>query len=97
MKETSIREAKSNLTRLLREVEKGRAVRLTRRGKPVAVLLSERQYERLTTAQDRDRNFLRFLTGWRREVIAKGLPFLSDDELSALRDRSLGRETTLES
>jgi hypothetical protein len=70
---------------------------LTRRGKPVAVLLSERHYERLKTAQDQDRNFLRFLTGWRREVIAKGLPFLSDDELSALRDRSPGRETTLES
>lgn len=97
MKETSIREAKSSLTRLLREVEKGRTVRLTRRGKPVAVLLSERQYERLTMAQDPDRDFLRFLRGWRREVIAKGLPFLSDDELVALRDRSPGRETTLES
>jgi len=96
MKETSIREAKSNLTRLLREVEKGRAVRLTRRGKPVAVLLSERQYERLTTAQGPDRGFLRFLSGWRREVIAKGLRFLSDDELSTLRDRS-PRETTIES
>jgi prevent-host-death family protein len=97
MKETSIREAKSSLTRLLRDVEKGRAVRLTRRGKPVAVLLSERQYERLTSAQDSDRDFLRFLSGWRRELIAKGLPFLSDDELTAARDRSPGRNTTLES
>ncbi len=97
MKQTSIREAKSSLTRLLREVEKGRAVRLTQRGKPVAVLLSERQYKRLTTARDPDRNFLRFLRGWRREVIAKGLRFLSHDELIALRDRPPGRETTLES
>ena len=48
MKEASIRNAKSSLTSLLREVEKGRAIRLTRRGKPVAVLLSERQYERMT-------------------------------------------------
>ncbi len=95
MKETSIREAKSSLTSLLREVEKGRAVRLTRRGKPVAVLLSERQYERLS-ARRSDRDFLRFLSGWRREMIAKGLPFLSDDELAALRDRSPGRETTLD-
>lgn len=61
--ETSIREAKSSFIRLLREVEKGRAVRLTRRGKPVAVLLSDRQYERLTTKGDPDRNFLRFLSG----------------------------------
>jgi prevent-host-death family protein len=96
MKETSIREAKSSLTSLLREVEKGRAVRLTRRGKAVAVLLSERQYERLAATRKPDRDFLRFLHGWRREMIAKGLPFLSDDELTALRDRSPGRETKLD-
>jgi len=96
MRETSIREAKSSLTSLLREVEKGRAVRLTRRGKAVAVLLSERQYERLSTAGKPDRDFLRFLGGWRREVIAKGLPFLSDGELAELRDRSPGSDTNLE-
>ena len=96
MKEASIREAKSSLTSLLREVERGRAVRLTRRGKGVAVLLSEREYERLSKAKRPERDFLRFLAGWRREVIAKGLPFLSDDELAALRDRSPGRESTLD-
>jgi prevent-host-death family protein len=95
MKETSIREAKSSLTRVLREVERGRPVRLTRRGKPIAVLLSERQYERLVAARQPDRDFFRFLSGWRREVIAKGLSFLSDEELAALRDRSPGREKTL--
>jgi prevent-host-death family protein len=96
MKEASIREAKSGLTSLLREVERGRAVRLTRRGKGVAVLLSEREYERLSQAKTPDRNFVRFLAGWRREVIAKGLPFLSDDELAALRDRSPGRDSALD-
>lgn len=96
MKETSIREAKSRLTSLLREVEKGRAVRLTRRGKPVAVLLSERQYEMLAAARKPERGFLQFLEGWRREVIAKGLAFVSDDELESLRDRSAGRETSLD-
>jgi prevent-host-death family protein len=96
MKEASIREAKSSLTSLLREVERGRAVRLTRRGKGVAVLLSEREYERLSKAKRPERDFLRFLAGWRREVIAKGLPFLSDDELAGLRDRSPGRDSTLD-
>jgi prevent-host-death family protein len=96
MRDTSIKEAKSSLTSLLREVEKGRTVRLTRRGKAVAVLLSERQYERLSTAGKPGRDFLRFLSGWRREVIAKGLPFLSDAELAALRDRSPGRSTTID-
>jgi prevent-host-death family protein len=96
MKETSIREAKSSLTSLLREVEKGRTVRLTRRGKPVAVLVSERQYARLAGSQRPDRQFLRFLQGWRREMIAKGLPFMASDEWTKLRDRSPGRRTALD-
>ena len=95
MKESSIRDAKTKLTSLIREVEKGRAVRLTRRGRPVAVLLSERQYERLTSRTSR-REFMRFLQGWRREMIAKGLPFFSDDELESLRDRTPGRVFSLE-
>ena len=95
MRETSIREAKSSLTALLREVEKGHAVRLTRRGKAVAVMLSERQYERLAEAHKPQRQFLRFLAGWRREMIAKGVPFLSDEEIEGLRDRSPGREIKL--
>ncbi len=96
MKEASIRDAKSSLTSLLREVEKGRSVRLTRRGKPVAVLLSERQYERLKIAGRPQHDFMSFLQGWRREMIAKGLPFASDDELNALRDRSPGRAFDVE-
>jgi hypothetical protein len=71
-------------------------VRLTRRGKAVAVLVSEREYERLSKAKRPDRDFLRFLAGWRREMIAKGLPFLSGDELAVLRDRSPARDSTLE-
>jgi prevent-host-death family protein len=96
MKEASIRDAKASLTSLLREVEKGRTVRLTRRGKPVAVILSERQYERLKTADQPARDFLSFLPGWRREMIAKGLPFTSGDELRELRDRSPGRAADVE-
>jgi prevent-host-death family protein len=92
MKEASIRDAKAALTSLLREVEKGRAVRLTRRGKPVAVLLSERQYARLMSAGKGKQNFLSFLDEWRREMIAKGLPFASDDDISGLRSRTPGRE-----
>ena len=96
MKEKSIREAKSSLTSLLREVEKGRSVRLTRRGKGVAVLISEREYDRLSRTKRPERDFLRFLGGWRREMIAKGLPFLSDDELAAMRDGSPGRDSSLD-
>lgn len=92
MKETSIREAKSQLTSLVHEAERGRAIRLTRRGKRVAVLVSDRQYERMKAAGEPKGDFLRFLQGWRREMIAKGVPFVSDDELAAMRDRSPGRD-----
>jgi len=43
----SIVQAKNNLSGLVHEAEQGHAVRLTRRGKPVAVLISTEQYERL--------------------------------------------------
>ena len=44
----SIAAAKNNLSVLVHEAEQGHPVRLTRRGKPVAVLISTQQYERLS-------------------------------------------------
>ncbi|MSQ73437.1 MAG: type II toxin-antitoxin system Phd/YefM family antitoxin [Betaproteobacteria bacterium] len=44
----SIAAAKNNLSGLVHEAEQGHAVRLTRRGKLVAVLISTEQYERLS-------------------------------------------------
>ncbi len=96
MKEATIREAKSKLTSLIHDAEKGHAVRVTRRGKPVAVLVSDKEYERMKAAGEPRRDFMRFLRGWRREMIAKGIPFASDDELADLRDRSSAREFTFE-
>ena len=46
MAEMSIANAKNHLTRLIHEVERGEPVHITRRGKPVAVLLSEDEYAR---------------------------------------------------
>ena len=45
----SIAEAKSHLSRLVHQVEEGAPVELTRRGRPVAVLLSIQEYKRLQT------------------------------------------------
>ncbi|MCB9663698.1 MAG: type II toxin-antitoxin system Phd/YefM family antitoxin [Alphaproteobacteria bacterium] len=48
MKRTvSIADAKDQLPRLVHEVEEGRIVEITRRGNPVAVLLSTDAYRRL--------------------------------------------------
>jgi len=48
----SIAEARNNLARLVHVAEDGEPVRLTRRGKPVAVILSLTEYERLRAAGD---------------------------------------------
>jgi prevent-host-death family protein len=47
IKEYSIAEARNNLPGLVREAEQGRPIRLTRHGKPVAVVLSMPAYQRL--------------------------------------------------
>lgn len=44
----SIADTRRNLASVVRAVEKGEVVELTRRGEPVAVLLSTRDYEGLT-------------------------------------------------
>jgi prevent-host-death family protein len=92
MREVTIRDTKARLTHWVRMAEKGASLRLTRRGKPVAVLMSEREYERLKAAGTPRRDFLRFLQGWRREMIAKGLPLATDAEIEAMRDRRPARD-----
>jgi prevent-host-death family protein len=68
----SIAEAKNNLARLVHEAEQGHAVRLTRRGKPVAVLISTEQYERLSGPRNRPE--------WRAAVIdTKNFKFDRDE------------------
>lgn len=46
-RDISIAEARNKLPALVHSVEEGPAVRLTRRGKPVAMLVSLEEYERL--------------------------------------------------
>ena len=43
-----ISEAQDNLQKIINEMEDGRCVELTQEGKPVAVLVSARDYERLS-------------------------------------------------
>ena len=46
-KKYTIAEAKSKLPAIIHTVEDGPSIKLTRHGKPVAVLLSIREYEQL--------------------------------------------------
>ncbi|MDE0144698.1 MAG: type II toxin-antitoxin system prevent-host-death family antitoxin [Nitrospira sp.] len=45
----SITQARQNLSRLVRETERGKAVALTRRGEPVAMLIGRRRFEQLAS------------------------------------------------
>ena len=47
MQQYAIADAKNQLSRLVQQVERGEPIELTRRGKAVAVVLSEAEYRRL--------------------------------------------------
>jgi prevent-host-death family protein len=47
----SIAEAHNRLSHWLKQVKKGEAVRITRRGKPVGVIIDPGEYERLRQVQ----------------------------------------------
>lgn len=85
MPDFSIAEAKSRFAQLVYQVESGQAVRITRRGRPVAVMLSEREYERLSAPRD---SLLAFTSALRSQAAASGVVLFNDAELGELRDQS---------
>ncbi len=87
-KQFSIAEAKNRLPTIIHYVEKGPSVELTRRGKPVAVLLSIQEYERLSREYT---GFWSAISEFRRKVEDEGVE-ISDSDFKGLRDRSTGRE-----
>ena len=89
MSSVSIVEARNTLTRLVHKAEKGEAVRITRRGKPVAVLLSEDEYERLKSGV-RNRGFWQAVQQWRAHA-DYDWPELTPEEVDGWRDRTPGR------
>lgn len=94
MIEYSIAEANSNLARIVREAEAGRPVTLVRRGKPVAVVISTKQYAQLSS-----RNTLKPLSiNQLRKKYQLDKYGLTDDEYALMteRDPSPGREIKFE-
>jgi antitoxin Phd len=87
----SIAEAKNRLPTIIHYVEKGPHVELTRRGKPVAVLLSVREYERLSRKYT---GFWNAISQFRRTVEGEAVE-ISDRDFKGLRDGSSGRHVEL--
>lgn len=79
----SIAEAKAQFAELVNQAQAGAPVRITRRGKPVAVLLSEADYERLQAPRG---GWVAFSKAWRQEMVKADLAFLSEAELQGLRN-----------
>lgn len=85
MKSVSIADAKNRLTELLYQAEEGQPVQVTRRGQPVAVLLSEAEYERLKTAAASVVDFAIWAQHWREQLPA-GFEGIGAAELERWRD-----------
>jgi len=90
MSQTSIAEAKTQLTRLIHQAEQGEAVHITRRGKPVAVLLSEDEYMRLRQGQKQS-NFWDLVDEMRSDPTFEPVDW-SQEEVDSWRDRQPVRE-----
>ncbi len=91
-KQFSISDAKNKLPALVHAIENGPAVQLTRHGKPVAVLISIAQYERLTHCP---KSFWATLSAFRESIDTSTL-LSSDDNLFDNREQSPGRSVNFE-
>lgn len=87
MKTSTIAEAKNNLSQLIHQLESDDAIHLTRHGKPVAVMLSEANYQKLT---HKDNNLYQAIQQWRTKLESDSA--LTEIELKNIRVASQGRE-----
>lgn len=94
MSGVSVAEAKTHLARLLHEVESGEPVHITRRGRAVAVLVSEAEYASLQRSAD-SKNFWEQIEEMRAEPSFEAIDW-SREELAGLRAKSSGREFSWE-
>lgn len=90
-KQLSIAEAKNRLPAIIHGVEEGEAVELTRRGRPVAVIISSREYKLLTHSGE---GYWQALNKFRQNL-QKGDFTIADADFAGLRDQSPAREDEL--
>ena len=88
----SIAEARRNLPSLVRDAENGKAVELTRRGEPVAVLVGHREFGRLTSGRRGFGNAYREFAG---AFELSELALDPDDLFGDVREATAGRDVRL--
>ena len=87
----SIAEARSRLPKIVDQAEAGVEIELTRRGQPVAVLVSHREFERLQGKRLHFRDtYKKFLETHSLQEIG-----VDDDFAASTRDRTTGRKVSL--
>lgn len=87
----SIAEARKNLAEIIDKAESGAEVELTRRGRPIAVLLSVEEFSRL---QGKRRSFAEAYREFRKRF-PEGEDGVEPEYFEGLRDRSYGRTVDL--
>jgi prevent-host-death family protein len=87
----SIAQARNRLSEIVHEAEAGKPVRLTRRGKPVAVLIAAHEYQRLA---GQSVSFWDALTKFREAAQIETLG-IGRDVFEGLRSREPGRDVRL--
>jgi antitoxin Phd len=90
-KSYSIAEARDRFTALIRRVEEDTPVELTRRGKPVAIIMSIQQYQQLKAGQ---RGFWQAYESFRARYDLHALD-IQPEMFGDIRDNDPGREVEL--
>ncbi len=90
MSQFTIAEAKNSFTRLVHSAERGESIHITRRGKLVAVIVSEDEYERLKSGL-RQKDFAQGIQEMRADPNFEPVD-LSQEEIESWRSKGPGRE-----
>lgn len=89
----SIAEARNQFTAIVRDAEEtNQPVKVTRRGRPVAVILSVEEYDKLLANQP-ERDFWRAYLEWREKWNIDNQDIDPDDIWADVRDRTPAPET----
>ena len=87
----SLLQAQEQLTKIIREVEDGTPVEITRDDKPVAIVISIEEYNRLLSVNS---SFWKSLEKFYQEIDVKEAE-ISPEIFDGVRDKGQGREVIL--